>query len=81
MATGRGKKRDFTQIAKEVIDKVTGQAPSEPPDTRNPHAVALSKLGASKGGKARAKNLSARKRKEIAKTAARSRWDKRLNKS
>ncbi len=50
----KGKKRDFTQIAKAVIDKATGNAPPEEPDTRNPHAVALSKLGASKGGKARA---------------------------
>jgi len=36
MATGKGKKRDFTQIAKAVIDKVTGNAPPDPPDTRNP---------------------------------------------
>jgi hypothetical protein len=68
-------KRDFTQIAKAIVDKVTGNAPPEPPDTRNPHAVALSKLGASKGGKARAANLSARKRKEIAKKAAKARWN------
>lgn len=73
----KGKKRDFTQIAKEIIDKVTANAPPEKPDTRNPHAVALSKLGASKGGKARANNLSAQKRKQIAKIAARSRWGKR----
>jgi len=67
-------KRDFTQIAKSIIDKVTGNAPLEKPDTRNPHAVALSKLGASKGGRARAKKLSAKKRKEIAKRAAKARW-------
>ncbi len=77
MATGRGKKRDFTQIAKAIIDKVTGNAPSEPPDTRNPHAVALSKLGASKGGKARARKLTAKQRKEIAKKAVRKRWESR----
>jgi hypothetical protein len=67
-------KRDFTQIAKAIIDKVTGNAEPEKPDTRNPHAVALSKLGASKGGKARAKKLSAKRRKEIARRAAKSRW-------
>jgi len=75
-ASKTGKKRDFTQIAKDVIDQATGNAPPEPPDTRNPHAVELSKLGASKGGKARAKALSARKRKEIAKKAVTARWHK-----
>lgn len=44
------------------------------PDTRNPAAVALSKLGASKGGHARAAALSDRKRKMIAKKAAQARW-------
>ncbi len=68
------KRRDFTQVAKAIIDKVTGNAPPELPDTRNPHAVALSKLGASKGGKARAAKLSARKRKQIAQQGARARW-------
>jgi hypothetical protein len=76
-ASKTGKKRDFTQIAKAIIDKVTGNAPPEPPDTRNPHAVALSKLGASKGGKARAKTLTAKRRKEIARKAATSRWKSR----
>jgi hypothetical protein len=43
-------------------------------DTRNPAAVALSKLGASKGGKARAKALTKERRSEIAKSAAKKRW-------
>jgi hypothetical protein len=74
-------RRDFTQIAKAVVDAATGEGPAilppgAPPanDTRNPHAVALSKLGASKGGKARAAKLSAAKRKAIAKKAAIKRW-------
>jgi hypothetical protein len=37
-------------------------------------AAALSKLGASKGGEARAKSLSAKRRAEIAKKAAAARW-------
>ena len=81
-ASKTGKKRDFTQIAKAVIDQATGdfeataiiEELTEKP--KNPHAVALSKLGASKGGKARAKNLTAKKRKEIARRAARARWAK-----
>jgi len=43
-------------------------------DAKNPHAVALGKLGGLKGGAARAKSLSAKKRQEIAKTAAKARW-------
>jgi hypothetical protein len=74
-ASKTAKKRDFTQIAKDVIDRATGEVPPEP-DTRNPHAVALSRLGASKGGKARAKALSAKKRREIAMKAIRARWGK-----
>ena len=43
---------------------------------KNPHAVALSLLGAKKGGEARAKALSAAQRREIAQKAARARWSK-----
>jgi hypothetical protein len=43
---------------------------------KNPHAVALSKLGAKKGGEARAAALSPEKRREIAQRAARARWSK-----
>ena len=66
--------RDLNSLAFRVVQEATGQAAPEPPDTRNPSAVALSKLGASKGGLARAKALSARKRKQIAKDAAAARW-------
>jgi len=51
--------------------------PREPERIKNPAAVALSKLGASKGGLARAAVLSGRKRKSIAKKAAEARWAKR----
>jgi len=74
MPTRASTRRDFTQIAKPVVDAATGNAPPPEPDIRNPHAVALSKLGASKGGKARAAKLSAAKRAEIAKKAAEKRW-------
>lgn len=40
----------------------------------NPHAAALGRLGGLKGGPARAARLSARRRREIARTAARARW-------
>lgn len=41
---------------------------------KNPHALALAKMGASKGGKARAKKLTAEQRSEIARFAAEKRW-------
>jgi hypothetical protein len=43
---------------------------------KNPAAVALGRLGGKKGGPARAKKLSARKRKVIARKAALARWKK-----
>jgi hypothetical protein len=68
--------RDVNRLAKAITDEATGEAPSEPQPERekNPNAVALGKLGGLKGGKARAKKLSAAKRKEIASRAARKRW-------
>ena len=41
---------------------------------KNPAAVALGKLGGSKGGKARAAKLTKERRHEIAKKAAQTRW-------
>jgi len=43
---------------------------------KNPAAVALGRLGGLKGGVARAKKLSAKKRSAIAKKAAQKRWAK-----
>ena len=79
-ASKTGVKRDFVQVARSVVEQAIGEhmdgtpLPPEPPDTRNPAAVTLSKLGASKGGKARAEKLSARRKREIAKKAAAARW-------
>lgn len=44
---------------------------------KNPHAVALGKRGAKKGGLARAARLNPEQRKEIARKAAEVRWAKR----
>jgi hypothetical protein len=46
-------------------------------EEKNPAAVALGKLGASKGGKARAKKLTPEQRTAIAKNAAKARWAKK----
>ena len=66
--------RDTNQLAKMVVDIATGNAPSDPEQTKNPAAVALGRLGGIKGGKARAEKLTATKRKAIAKKAAAKRW-------
>jgi len=69
--------RDMNELAFQIVQEATGQAPAElpePPDTRNPAAVALSKLGASKGGLARARALSPARRKSIARKAIAARW-------
>lgn len=44
------------------------------PVAQNPHAAALGRLGGLKGGPARAQALSAERRREIARRAARKRW-------
>jgi len=66
------KKEDENQIASRISKKAT----EEPKKEKNPAAVELGRLGGLKGGKARAKKLSANRRREIALKAARARWDK-----
>ena len=44
---------------------------------KNPAAVALGRLGGKKGGPARAKKLTKKRRSEIAKKAAEARWQKK----
>lgn len=65
---------ETNQLAKYILDVTTGSAEKIEPPKKNPHAQALSRLGASKGGQERAKSLSASKRKAIAKKAAKARW-------
>jgi hypothetical protein len=70
-------KPDVNQMASNLIDAISGELPAEQPDSgKNPAAVALGRLGGLKGGKARAKNLSASRRRAIAKRAAKARWAK-----
>lgn len=73
--------RDINSLAKAIVDEATGEA-SSPGKTsasvewKNPAAVELGRLGGKKGGPARAKKLTAERRKEIAQKAARIRWSK-----
>jgi hypothetical protein len=50
---------------------------SEVKKLKNPSAVALGKLGGSKGGKIRAAKLSPERRSEIARKAVLARWAKK----
>jgi hypothetical protein len=72
----RKRPSDANQLAHSVLQDVISIA--EPKPAKNPFAVALGKLGASKGGKARAAALSKKRRKEIAQAAASVRWSKNL---
>ena len=62
----RARKGDLNQIAASIVEQTTRE--------KNPAAVALGRLGGLKGGKARAKKLSAKRRKQIAIKAAQKRW-------
>ena len=69
--------RDANQMAKHILDQLTGDAPKEePPPVKNAAAVALGKLGGQKGGAARAAKLTPEERSAIAKKAAQGRWSK-----
>lgn len=70
--------KDPNLLARSVGEDLIGErmdgTPLPPERQKNPAAVALSRLGASKGGFARAAALSDRKRRMIAKKAAEARW-------
>jgi hypothetical protein len=71
--------QDPNVAAFRIVRLVTGDdaIPPEPPARKkNPAAVALGKLGGSKGGKKRAALLSPERRAEIARQAAQKRWQK-----
>jgi len=70
--------KDVNELALAIVRQSTGQAPKPvpEPDTRNPAAVALSKMGASKGGKARASQMTKAERVKAARLAAKARWSK-----
>ena len=72
------KHADLNQMAYAIVQAATdGSEPIEEPSTKNPHAVALGRLGGLKGGHARAAKLSSKRRKEIAQRAIATRWNKK----
>lgn len=77
MATKPKRPRDTNQLAKFITDIATGEIELPKTDEgKDPAAVALGRKGGLKGGKARAKSLTAKRRVEIAKKAAAKRWNR-----
>jgi hypothetical protein len=71
------KHADINQMAYAIVQAATDESePIEEPTTKNPHAVALGRLGGLKGGAARKAALTPARRKEIAKKAISARWNK-----
>jgi len=71
--------RDVNQLAHKTLQIAIGEdvePEQKPDDGKNPAAVALGKLGGPKGGKARWEGVSTKKRSEIARKAALTRWKK-----
>jgi len=75
------KREDANQAAHRTLMEAIGEKSKTAPEPdiagKNPAAVALGRLGGLKGGKARASKLSDKERSEIAKRAARKRWEKK----
>ena len=65
--------RDVSQLAKMMVDVATNELPAlevvAKPNRKN--------IGGVKGGKARAEKLTSSEKSEIAKNAARTRWEKK----
>ena len=61
-------------VVQAIGERLDGSPLPDKDAGKNPAAVALGKLGGAKGGAARAKALSPKKRIAIAKKAARARW-------
>lgn len=69
------KPRDLNSLAAAIVNEATNEHPVPPEDDgKNPHAIALGRMGGAKGGAARAKALTAEQRREIAQKAAAARW-------
>jgi hypothetical protein len=70
------KRRDLNRLARAIVTEATGESPEGPPSSKNAAAVELGRLGALKGGEARAAKLTADQRREIARKAAKATWGK-----
>jgi hypothetical protein len=71
----RKRPRDVNELARQLVDEATGEAPKlDPDDGKDPAAVALGRKGGLKGGRARAERMTPEERSEAARKAAQARW-------
>lgn len=76
------KPSDPNSLAAHIVAEATDEPTEKKKDAgKNPAAVALGRLGGLKGGPARKKALSAKRRREIALKAIKARWSKHKKKA
>jgi hypothetical protein len=61
---------DLNQLARRIVDQATGESASEPESAK----ARAGRQGGRKGGRARSERLTPEERSEIARKAARARW-------
>ena len=76
MAKRPARPRDPNQLAKLILDMTTGDVANDSPKVPDSPAIQARRKGGLRGGKARAKKLSAKTRTAIAKKGARARWSR-----
>jgi hypothetical protein len=75
--SSKKKPRDLSLLAASTVGGATTEDIEPEGDEgrgKNPHAVALGRLGGLKGGRARAARLAPEERRQIARKAAEARW-------
>lgn len=78
MAKHPKRPRDPNQLAKLIVDIAAGDTKdADPAEGKNPHAVALGRLGGARGGKIRAERMTEEARSAAARAAAKARWTKK----
>lgn len=71
---------DLNRLAASIVADATAdedEQEQDPYEGKNPAAVELGRQGGLKGGKARAEKLTPEQRSEIARKAARARWERK----
>jgi hypothetical protein len=76
MTRSRKRPKDPNLLAAEIVRLSTEEEEAPQRSPISEYLANIGRKGGLKGGKARAKKLSAKKRKQIARNAARSRWSR-----
>lgn len=72
----RPRPRDLNKLAARLVAEATGTVSAEDRQAKDQKRAAQGRIGGLQGGKARAAKLTAKRRREIAKKAARARWSR-----